>query len=86
MLVRKNLACSAGYQKLNNITLLTFDIFACRCNLYRTVWDLFRIFQLHPYFVLHRFSDEIRSGKVCSQTIDWSELAKAAEAAQKKNG
>jgi len=31
-----------------------------------------------------RFSDEIRSGKECSQTIDWSELAKAAKAAQKK--
>ncbi|XP_078354075.1 uncharacterized protein LOC144638723 [Oculina patagonica] len=32
-----------------------------------------------------RFSEEIRNGKECSLAIDWSELAKAAEAAQKQH-
>ena len=37
-------------------------------------------------FPLHRFSEEINTGKECSQTIDWSELAKAAERAQNELG
>jgi len=82
--MNENLRCPP--KKMNEMTLLKFDIFACRCKLYRTVWDLFCIFQLHHYFVRHRFADDIRSGIECSETIDWSELAKAAEAAQEKLG
>ena len=47
-------------------------------------FKIFIIFSLplHTDFPLHRFSEEINTGKECSQTIDWSELAKAAERAQ----
>ena len=36
--------------------------------------------------ILHRFSKEIKTGKECSLTIDWSELVKAAEEAQNRLG
>lgn len=36
------------------------------------------------YFPPHRFSEETTSDDECSQTIDWSELVKAAEAAEKR--
>jgi len=38
------------------------------------------------YFPLHRFSEDTTTGKECSQTIDWFELVKAAEAAEKRLG
>ena len=40
------------------------------------------VFLLYTY----RFSEEIRTGQECSHIIDWSELVKAAEAAQKQLG
>ncbi|KAJ7356116.1 hypothetical protein OS493_026495 [Desmophyllum pertusum] len=36
--------------------------------------------------ITKRFSEEIRTGQECSHIIDWSELVKAAEAAQKQLG
>ena len=44
------------------------------------------LFLLVHYSTLHRYSEEHRTEKECSQTIDWSELVKAAEAAQKQHG
>ena len=38
------------------------------------------------FFPLHRFSEETTTDNECSQTIDWSELVKAAEAAEKQLG